>query len=429
MHVSSSDVGGSYNRVQTYEHKAATEVKKAEPKVESKDVKETKESKPAKVSDKSEISEEAKTEEADEKNPLNLEALTGEDEAKEADKTEENKTEQLQQQKTEKENELKEKEDQMKKLQDEQKLLQKEIQLMKQTKGDVSGLMQRMLDLNEEMAGLHDEIGTLRNDIADIDKQISSAQQPSQPGVSGQPAQPGQTAPVGGGNAGGSAPVGGNGGGGSYPSGGGGSSAPVGGGRGSYPSGGGSAPVGGGGSSAPAAAANAPVSADLKGNSAQEQIWNYLHEMGLNDVGAAGVMGNIAQESGYASNNVQNSYESKVGNDQAYTQGVDNGSISRDSFVHDSAGYGIVQFTYSGYKAGLYDMAKEEGKSVGDLGVQLQYLSTQLKPELIQKLNSAGSPEAAARIFEQDFERAGIPNMSGRETAARQAYEQFANRA
>ena len=74
-------------------------------------------------------------------------------------------------------------------------------------------------------------------------------------------------------------------------------------------------------------------------------------------------------------------------------------------------------------------MAKEKGKSVGDLGVQLEYLSTQLKPGLIQKLNSAGSPEAAARIFEQDFERAGIPNMSGRETAARQAYEQFANRA
>lgn len=421
MKISEAGVAGSYSRVhQTHENKAAAEVKKADTKVEAKETKE--EAKTAKTTDKTEISDEAKTEEADEKNPVNLDAMTEEEEASGADKTE-----QLQQQKTQKEDELKQKEEEFKKLQHERQVLQREIQLMQQSGGDVSGLAQRMMDLNEQMAGLHDEIGALKNDIADIDKQISATQQSGQPGTSGQPTQPGQTSPAGG-NQGGSAPVGsagGNGGGGSYPSGGG--SSPVGGG-GSYPSGGGSSPVSGGGSAAPTAAANAPISANLKGNTAQEQIWNYLHDMGLNDIGAAGVMGNIAQESGYSANNVQNSYESKVGNDQQYTQNVDNGSISRDSFANDGAGYGIVQFTYHTYKEGLYDMAKQKGSSVGDLGTQLEYLSTQLKPELIQKLNSAGSPEAAARIFEQDFERAGVPNMSARETAARQAYDQFANR-
>ena len=412
--ISDSGVGGSYNVSRTYENRAAADVKKAD----RGEVKETKnETKPTKTDDKSDISDEAKAEDADEKNPVNLDAMTGEEEASET-----NKTEELQQQKAEKENELKQKQEEMKKLQEERMLLQKEMQLLQQSGGDVSGLAERMAELNEQMAGLNDEIKGLKEEIKGIDGQIAGAQQPGQ---TQQPGQSGGSAPAGGSN-GGSAPVGGSNGGGSYPAG---SSYPAGGG-GSYPSSGaGSYPsTGSTGSSAPAAAANAPISANLKGNTAQEQIWNYLHDMGLNDIGAAGVMGNIAQESGYSANNLQNSYESKVGNDQQYTQNVDNGSISRDSFANDGAGYGIVQFTYHTYKEGLYDMAKQKGSSVGDLATQLEYLSTQLKPELIQKLNSAGSPEQAAVIFEQDFERAGVPNMSARETAARQAYDQFANR-
>ena len=206
-----------------------------------------------------------------------------------------------------------------------------------------------------------------------------------------------------------------------YPSSGGGYASPAGGGYSGYPSsaGGYASPAGG--------ASSIPQAGQLQGNSQQEQIWNYLHQLGLNDIAAAGIMGNMAQESGYASNNVQNSYEGKVGNDQAYTAGVDNGSISRDSFAHDGAGYGLVQFTYSGYKEGLYDLAKSRGTSVSDIGTQLDFLASQMNTGLIQRLNSASTPQEAARIFEVEFEKAGTPNMAQREAYAGQAYNQFAN--
>ena len=52
-----------------------------------------------------------------------------------------------------------------------------------------------------------------------------------------------------------------------------------------------------------------------------------------------------------------NSYESKLGyNDDSYTAAVDNGTYT--NFGNDSAGYGLVQFTYSGYKKGLLEYAK-----------------------------------------------------------------------
>ncbi len=246
-------------------------------------------------------------------------------------------------------------------------------------------------------------------------------------GYSGYPSSGGYSAsPAGGGYSG-------------YPSSGGYSASPAGGGYSGYPSSGGysASPASGGYSGYPSygdysaspagGASSVSPSGQLEGNSQQEQIWNYLHQLGLNDIAAAGIMGNMAQESGYASNNVQNSYEGKVGSDQAYTAGVDNGSISRDSFAHDGAGYGLVQFTYSGYKEGLYDMAKSRGTSVSDIGTQLDFLASQMNTGLIQKLNSAGTPQEAARIFEVEFEKAGTPNMAQREAYASQAYNQFAN--
>ena len=55
------------------------------------------------------------------------------------------------------------------------------------------------------------------------------------------------------------------------------------------------------------------------------------------------------------------------------------------------------------------------------------FLASQMNTGLIQKLNSAGTPQEAARIFEVEFEKAGTPNMAQREAYASQAYNQFAN--
>jgi hypothetical protein len=78
-------------------------------------------------------------------------------------------------------------------------------------------------------------------------------------------------------------------------------------------------------------------------------IWDYLKEKGLSDTGAAGLMGNLAAESGLESTNLQNSYNKKLGmTDAQYTAAVDNGSYK--NFAKDSAGYGLCQWTYSSRK-------------------------------------------------------------------------------
>ncbi len=47
--------------------------------------------------------------------------------------------------------------------------------------------------------------------------------------------------------------------------------------------------------------------------------------------------------------------------DTTYTAAVDSGSYT--NFVHDSAGYGLAQWTYHSRKQALLDFARAAGKS------------------------------------------------------------------
>lgn len=60
-----------------------------------------------------------------------------------------------------------------------------------------------------------------------------------------------------------------------------------------------------------------------------ERIWQFLKSYGLNDYGVAGLMGNLYAESGLNPQNLQNTYEKKLGySDASYTAAVDNGFYS-----------------------------------------------------------------------------------------------------
>ena len=53
-------------------------------------------------------------------------------------------------------------------------------------------------------------------------------------------------------------------------------------------------------------------------------IWEFLKSQGLNDYGAAGLMGNLYAESGLSPTNLQNTYNNKFGmTDDEYTAAVD----------------------------------------------------------------------------------------------------------
>lgn len=145
----------------------------------------------------------------------------------------------------------------------------------------------------------------------------------------------------------------------------------------------------------------------LNGSTNEEKIWNYLKAKGLPDYGIAGLMGNLYAESCLISTNLQNNYEKSLGfTDTAYTAAVDNGTYQ--NFVKDSAGYGLAQWTYWSRKKNLLDFAKKNGRSIGDLEMQLNFLFTELSDGykfVLSALKSATSVRTASDSVLLNFER------------------------
>ena len=128
---------------------------------------------------------------------------------------------------------------------------------------------------------------------------------------------------------------------------------------------------------------------------------------GLSSCGAAGLMGNLYAESGLNPQNLQNSYEKKLGyTDASYTAAVDNGSYG--NFARDGTGYGLAQWTYHTRKAALLEYAKAAGKSIGDLETQLGFLMKELTEgykATLSVLKSAQTVIAASNAVLTQFER------------------------
>lgn len=161
----------------------------------------------------------------------------------------------------------------------------------------------------------------------------------------------------------------------------------------------------------------------------EEKIWRYLVGVaGMTKAGAAGVMGNMEAESGIQTNNVQNGMGYS---DEAYTSGVDNGSISEYSFVHDSRGYGLVQWTYYSLKQTLYNNTKGRGKSISDLEGQLVTLVEQLKSGysgLWNTLTTSNDVQECAVAFLLQYERPANQSssvQSYRTSLAQKWYDKF----
>lgn len=129
----------------------------------------------------------------------------------------------------------------------------------------------------------------------------------------------------------------------------------------------------------------------------QNYIWQYLtEEMGLPDIAAAGVFGNMMVESGSRTFNVRPGI---------YSPG--------------NAYYGLCQWNTGGHHSSI---------NGGTLDEQLDYLSDTIESEMgssnYQRFLNATTPEEASVIFGQWYERCATPNS--RQNEARRAYERFA---
>ena len=139
----------------------------------------------------------------------------------------------------------------------------------------------------------------------------------------------------------------------------------------------------------------------------EEKIRKFLFDKGLSEAAVFGLMGNIYAESGLLPNNLQNSYEKKLGfTDASYTLAVDNGSYK--NFTADAAGYGLCQWTYGPRKQALYDFARKKAKSIGDIDMQLEFLYKELSESYKGVLNgiiAAKTIREASDIVLTKFER------------------------
>ncbi|AFB75718.1 hypothetical protein 2011_scaffold13_00066 [Bacteriophage sp.] len=168
-------------------------------------------------------------------------------------------------------------------------------------------------------------------------------------------------------------------------------------------------------------------------NTYTDALFNGLMAAGCTIYGACGAMGNIYAESGANPRNLENLCEKRLNykyTDDTYTTAVDSGEITRDLFLHPLGdfrqyGYGFCQWTSAGRKAGLYDLVKSKGVSIGDPDTQVEFMLKELQQSyksVLQVLKTATSVQEASDIFLVKFE---VPANTGSEVKkARSSYRE-----
>lgn len=144
---------------------------------------------------------------------------------------------------------------------------------------------------------------------------------------------------------------------------------------------------------------------NMKNDSNEVVIWNFLKSKGFNDFATAGIIGNMFAESSLQSNNLQNTFNTKYNlNDRDYTSKIDNGLMD---FVNDGSGYGLCQWTYSSRKKGLLEYAKQKGVSISNLQMQLEYFWKEIQgyTTLMNILKSCTDVRTASNAFLLEFEK------------------------
>lgn len=152
---------------------------------------------------------------------------------------------------------------------------------------------------------------------------------------------------------------------------------------------------------------SASASTVLVGSDNASKIWNFLIGKGLKPEQAAGVMGNLYQESKF--------------NPSAQQDGI------ADPFPKANVGFGLAQWTSPGRQNNLSAFGKEQNKPLVDLGLQLDFLWRELSTSYKNALNSlqqASTARDATFVFHRDFEKSA-DTMSDIETLRIKPAENF----
>lgn len=152
-------------------------------------------------------------------------------------------------------------------------------------------------------------------------------------------------------------------------------------------------------------------------------LYNAFIRAGMTAVGACAMLGNAEAESAMRCNNVENRCPIS---DEAYTEGVDNGTYQ--NFANDAYGYGAFQWTHKSRKPGLLEMARTWGTSISDPYLQAAYAVAELEekfPSVFSCLKTATDLYAATKMVCEKYESPAVNNVSVRYKYAKQYYDGF----
>ncbi|HJD45828.1 MAG TPA: CHAP domain-containing protein [Candidatus Mediterraneibacter norfolkensis] len=158
------------------------------------------------------------------------------------------------------------------------------------------------------------------------------------------------------------------------------------------------------------------LSPDLKGDTVEEQAYNYFRDSGYSKAAACGILANARAESGVNPASIQGG-----------GAGPAAGAFQWENYN-----------TMSGRFRTLYDRAVEQGKDWTDLKIQLDFVTWELQggdPTTkslmdrnyggLENFKRADSAAWATEAFEKCFERAGRPNMEKRLQYAEEYMQMF----
>ena len=175
---------------------------------------------------------------------------------------------------------------------------------------------------------------------------------------------------------------------------------------------------------------------------AEKRSYKKFIAAGMTPFGACGLIGNLEAESdGFYPTRVEYlcirrlKENGKSYTDASYTAEVDSGKISCEDFLHPlpgkQYGYGLVQWTSPGRKAGLYTLAKQKGVSIGDEDMQTEFLLKELEesyPSVLKVLKTATSIREASDIVLKKFEvpaNCGESVQTSRAARGQKFYDDF----
>ena len=152
-----------------------------------------------------------------------------------------------------------------------------------------------------------------------------------------------------------------------------------------------------------------PASSTRSGSDANKanmmKIWKALKSAGWTEESIAGLLGNIKKESGVESVRMQGDLAKDRSKSNKYTANCEN---NKQSFVRDSVGYGLCQWTYPTRKAALYDFAHERKKSIGDFDTQVEFIKHEVSsnyPGVLKQVKSCKDVVKATEIILKKYEQ------------------------